>query len=343
VDQRLSELTIRLLVDLGLQVRKRLLSAFEISQDELARVVAREGGDEIFAIDRHVEPVIVEAIEAWPDELKPLRLIAEGLGEDGILHIEAPGAAPRRTVIIDPIDGTRAIMYQKRSAWFVAGVAEHADGREPRLRDIDAALLLELPALKQTLADHYTAVRGQGMEAWRTALDGSAPQRLNVQPSSATTLLHGHAHVANFFPGVKRMAADLLEKIVEATLTAEYDGQALVYDDQYPATAGQMVELIRGADRFTCDLRPLMNRILAHGNPDYRLAHTCHPYDCGAALVAEEAGVVLTNGTGGPFDAPLDVHTPMHWCGYANKEIQRQVEPVILEWLAEQSVVATTR
>ena len=257
--------------------------------------------------------------ETWPEEMKPLRLIAEGIGEDGVLHIGSPGQPPRRTVIIDPIDGTRAIMYQKRSAGFVAGVAEHPDGREPRLKDIDAALLLELPAPKQTLADHYTAVRGEGMRAWRTGLDGSGARRLNVQPSSATTLLHGHAHVANFFPGVKRMAADLLERIVDATLTAEYDDHALVYDDQYPATAGQMVELIRGADRFTCDLRPLMNRILARGNPGYRPAHTCHPYDCGAELVAQEAGVVLTDGLGGEFDSPLDVHTPMHWCVYANE------------------------
>jgi hypothetical protein len=230
-------------------------------------------------------------------------------------------------------------MYQKRPAWFVAGVAKHpADGSEPRLADIGAAVLLELPTPKQGLADHFTAVRGEGMQAWRTALDGSSPRPLSVCPSSAETLLHGHAHAANFFPGVKRMAADLIERIVEATLVAEYDSHALVYDDQYPATAGQMVELIRGADRFTCDLRPLMNVILARDNPGYRPAHTCHPYDCGAALVAEEAGVILTRGDGSPFDGPLDVHTPIDWCGYANTVIRSQVEPVILDWLRSYGV-----
>ncbi len=330
----------RLLVATGMAVRRRVAGLFDTADGDLTRVVAREGGDEIFAIDRHVEPIIVEAIENWPEETKPLRLIAEGVGGDGVLHIGPAARPPRYTVIIDPIDGTRAIMYQKRSAWFVAGVAERSpDGPEPRLKDIRAALLLELPAPKQGLADHFLAVRGEGMQAWRTALDGSSPRPLSARPSSAATLLHGYAHVANFFPGVKRMAADLIERIVEATLTAEYEGHALVYDDQYPATAGQMVELIRGADRFTCDLRPLMNRILARKDPAYRAAHTCHPYDCAGALVAEEAGVILTRGGGSAFDGPLDVHTPIDWCGYANAAIREQVEPVIREWLRKHAVL----
>ena len=101
-----------------------------------------------------------------------------------------------------------------------------------------------------------------------------------------------------------------------------------------------MVELLRGSDRFTADLRPLFDKIAARADTRHTPGHTAHPYDCAGALVAREAGVILTDGYGGVLDAPLDVHTRIHWCGYANAELRTQIEPVIHEWLARHGLPA---
>ena len=42
-------------------------------------------------------------------------------------------------IIVDPIDGTRGLMYQKRSAWILTGVAPNR-GPETNLQDIELAM-----------------------------------------------------------------------------------------------------------------------------------------------------------------------------------------------------------
>jgi fructose-1,6-bisphosphatase/inositol monophosphatase family enzyme len=59
----------------------------------------------------------------------------------------------------------------------------------------------------------------------------------------------------------------------------------------------------------------------------------CHPYDCAGLLVAEEAGVVITDARGQPLDAPLDTTTGVSWVGYANAGLRRRIEPHVLEYL----------
>jgi hypothetical protein len=124
-----------------------------------------------------------------------------------------------------------------------------------------------------------------------------------------------------------------MERIVEATTTAADVGKGMVFDDQYISTGGQFYELITGHDRFNADLRPLFYKI--RGLP----AGLCvHPYDVASVLLAREAGVIITDGLGGELDGPLDVDTPLHWAGYANATLRRQIEPVmlktLLDWLA---------
>ena len=59
----------------------------------------------------------------------------------------------------------------------------------------------------------------------------------------------------------------------------------------------------------------------------------CHPYDCAALLIAEEAGVIITDEHGRPLDAPLDTTTGINWLGSANAELRRQIEPLVQEFL----------
>ena len=60
--------------------------------------------------------------------------------------------------------------------------------------------------------------------------------------------------------------------------------KALIFDDQYISTGGQLAELISGHDRFLADIRPL-----AYGKLGFRTSLVCHPYDICTALIAREA------------------------------------------------------
>ena len=99
-----------------------------------------------------------------------------------------------------------------------------------------------------------------------------------------------------------------------------------------------MVELMLGHDRFCCDLRPLFYQILSHRSPEQIRGLECHPYDVAGALVAQQAGVVITDGFGRPLNPKLDVRTGVHWCGFANQSLARQILPIINSWLNDHEI-----
>jgi fructose-1,6-bisphosphatase/inositol monophosphatase family enzyme len=325
------------LLALGFAIRRRIHKEVLKGSEGLASPVAQEGGDTIFTIDRHVEPVIESHVEEWPAECKPLVLIAEGMGKSGKRVIGGKREAPRYRVIIDPIDGTRGLMYDKRSAWFIAAVVEER-GENTRLRDAFAAALVELPTSKQSWCDAFVATREQPTTGIRMPIAGGSPVPHAGRPSLAENLDNGFGQVSNFFPGTKVLAAELMERIAEQTSGPVKTGQALIFDDQYISSGGQMVELMVGHDRFCCDLRPLFYRILERQTGKVVRGMECHPYDVAGMLVAQNAGVVITDGFGEHLDCPLDVHTGVHWCGYANKTLQDAIQPVILQWLREKGI-----
>lgn len=327
------------LAALGAAVRERLIAARNAGAD-MATAVAHEGGDTIFAIDRHVEPVIEQVIESWPASTRPLLLVAEGMGEDGRRTFTGPaGAPPRWRLIVDPIDGTRNIMYDKRSAWFIAAVAPDR-GESTTVADAIASVMVELPPSKAGFADTFTATSSGPAIARRVDLRGGAATPFAVRPSAAPTLRNGFGQVANFFPGTKVLASELMERIVRATLGEVETGSASVFDDQYITTAGQMIELMVGHDRFCCDLRPLFYRIVSRESAKEVRGLECHPYDVAGLLVAQRAGVIITDGLGKPLRVPMDVETGVHWCGYANAALRDAIEPVIQQWMREKGVEA---
>ena len=332
-----------LLLQLGLAVRQRLIDAHCTPSEQFAQPVCREGGDTIYGIDRYVEPVIHEVINSWPPACKPLLLVAEGMGGDGRTHIGPTQQPPVYRLIVDPIDGTRSLMFDKRSAWFIAAVAEDR-GEATTLRDTFAAALVELPTSKQGWVDAITAERGRGALAQRSRIDNTCAENLMLRPSQALSLRHGFGQVTSFFPGTKVLAAELMERIAASTLGEIQVGEASVFDDQYISTGGQMVELMVGHDRFCCDLRPLFYEILrrdsrAAGSPvSIPEGLVCHPYDAAGALIADEAGVIITDGWGRKLSSPLDVHTPVHWCGYANESLRSAIEPIIHTWLRDRGL-----
>jgi fructose-1,6-bisphosphatase/inositol monophosphatase family enzyme len=327
----------RRLARLGLVVQCRVASmlreAFLAGTNSLSEAVTEEGGDRIYAIDRHVEPLLESEIADWPVEYFPLLLIAEGLGEDGRKRFGDPDQPLRYRVIVDPIDGTRMLMYDKRSAWFLAAVAEDR-GEETSLADTFASVLVELPTTRQNLADVFLATRDEPTRGVRVEVGGE-PASLEsgtefpVRPCEAADLQDGFATVSSFFPGTRRLAAELAERIAEkAGMVAAVPN---LFDDQYISTGGQMVQLMTGRDRCVLDLRPEFNRMLGRSGEDRFIES--HPYDLAGLLALEQAGVVVTDPSGESLEAPLDVSTGVGWCGYANEKIRSIVEPVVLEFL----------
>ena len=72
--------------------------------------------------------------------------IAKPFPDHGILGEEYGAERPDAEFVwvLDPIDGTRCIMHDKRSAWVLAGIAPQK-GEATRLSDIVAASMTELP------------------------------------------------------------------------------------------------------------------------------------------------------------------------------------------------------
>lgn len=318
--------------DLQAALRDAILASRDRSAQTLAAVERATSADTIYAIDALVEPIIEDFCRDW-SRSTPLVLIAEGIeGPDGRECKTFPEGTPEADahirLIIDPIDGTRGLMYDKRPAWSLAAVAPNL-GPHTRLRDCFAAVMTELPTTKMTLADVAWAVKGQPAAAHRLDLRTGAAQPLPLRPSAANDLAHGFAMVSHFFPATKVHAGEMMNHILAHAGHSD-PTLATIFDDQYICTAGQFFNLATGQDRFNADVRPELYRragLAAAGG----LA--CHPYDVAALLIAEQAGVLITNPRGQPLDAPLDTTSPVSWIGYANPTLRTLLEPHVLQFL----------
>ena len=320
------------------QVRDTVLCACEKSALEaLSRVDDDESsGDTLYAIDRISEDAVIDLFAREIASIDPLILIGEGLPEGKVV---LPSGASEDDavwrVIVDPIDGTRELMYQKRSAWVLTGVAPNL-GPKTNLQDIVLALQTEIPTLKQHLSDSLWAYRGSGVQAERYNRLSGERRPIRLSPSTATTTRHGFAMVSRFFPGVREELAAIDEEIVRGALGEVQEGKAHCFEDQYLSTGGQLYELIAGHDRFIADLRPLMEPVL--NRRGLALGICCHPYDICTELIAREAGVIVTDAQGDPLLAPLDLETNVSWAGYANRNIQREIEPLLQRALASRGL-----
>jgi fructose-1,6-bisphosphatase/inositol monophosphatase family enzyme len=322
------------------QIRDDVMAACaRQSTEELSAVSseASEEGDTIFAIDRVSEERLVAMVEREIASVAKVVLIAEGLhGGSTVLPrgTRAEDAAYR--MIVDPIDGTRGLMYQKRSAWILTGLAVNR-GPGTRLSDIDVAVQTELPVVKQSQSDMLWAVRGQGAHAERVDLSTGHRRKLPLGPSRSESVAQGFFSISRFFPGGRDVLAALEDELVLRLAGGKLKpDDAYCFEDQYISTGGQLYELMVGHDRFVADLRPLLIQgQLARGWPR---PFCCHPYDLASALVAEEAGVQVTDTRGQALDCPLDVVSNVGWVGYANHSLRKHIEPVLQSLLRERGL-----
>ena len=325
------------------QIRDAVVSACETAALEDLSVIAHdEEGDTIYAVDRVSELLLIDFFKEYIAAHVPVVLIAEGIaGGELILAAPSSGSEPASAdatfrIIVDPIDGTRGLMYQKRSAWILTGVAPNK-GPATSIQDIELAVQTEIPLVKQHLSDQLWAIRGQGVTAQRYNRLTGESRPLFVRPSKATSIAHGFASISRFFPGVREELAAIDEEVVSGALGPVQKGKTHCFEDQYICTGGQLFELMAGRDRFVADIRPVMEATLAKRGLE--LGICCHPYDICTELIARELGVIVTDEFGRPVDVPLNVDADVSWVGYANEAIRRQIEPLFSSALRRRELI----
>ena len=328
---------LELLTDIGESACDRAQGLLRDRSIEERSAVHRESrSDVIYAIDREVEKTITTVLEERAGEVGGVVLVAEGIGEEEVTVY--PRAAKRNAValrvLMDPIDGTRGLMYDKRSAFFLAGAAPN-QGDGTRLSDVEVAVMVELPTTRSQLSDTLWAIRGQGARGrTRHLADGSTTEFVPA-PSPAKSIRGGFAQISRFFPPGKDVLARIEEELLEQLFPDAQEGEILSFEDQYISTGGQLYEMLKGRDRFIADVRAgLFARPGAH-----RRGHVCHPYDMAALLVGTEGGLIITGRDGRPLDAVMDTALPLDWVGYANQEIFREVAATFTRLLHEHGLL----
>lgn len=321
-----------LLCALGDAVREEVIAARAKHGEALAGVAGQSAADTIYAIDRIGEAMIGRWFaEHWPGD-QPVQVVMEGMEDALCFPAGMPVKKTKWKCLLDPIDGTRGIMYDKRSAWMLAGIAPQK-GEATMLSDIVVAAMTELPTSKQWRADQVSAVRGGGIVAESVnVLDGSR-RRFELRPSQATDFRHGFSWMAKFFPEGRTLTAQIEEELWDELVGLGREASPTIFDDQYICTGGAFYELLAGHDRFVADLRPLVYACL-----DLEFSLTCHPYDVCTALLLQEAGVIYEHPSGEFPDAPLDTTSDIAWVAFANETLAASARPVLQKILLKMLV-----
>lgn len=308
------------LVVLAEAVRDDVLAACRTASiEQLAAWDDSGPGDTAFAVDRVSEARLVALTEELAGALgAALRLVAEGLDPDGTV---VGTGEPAWTLVVDPLDGTRQLAHQKRSAWVLVGAAR---GAGATLADLEVSVAVEVPPIKAGWGDVLSAVRGAGTTGERVDLRDGSRAPLPVRPSTATGIEQGYGGIARYFPGAREELAAIDDAVARRVLGPPRAGKAQAFEDQY-CTGGTLVELAVGHDRWACDLRPLLGT--------ERAGICAHPYDLAGWLVAAEAGVRVVQPDGRPLDAPLDLTSDVAWAAYANDDVRALVEPALQDEL----------
>jgi hypothetical protein len=327
IDPSTSVILRRLLCSLGDAIRDTVVSARATARaDELAEIAAVTAADTIYRVDKISEATIFAWFaQHWPRTM-PVEVVMEGLEEHGPLTFPeaTPVAQTQWKCILDPIDGTRNIMYDKRPAWALGAIAPQL-GPATHLGDIVVAAMTELPTSKQARADQISGVRGcgaSGIVAEGFDLASRTRCAIALRPSRATDLRHSFATLSRFFPEGKALTAQIEEELWDRLHGLGRSASPLVFEDQYATTGGQIYELLAGHDRMVGDIRPLVLPKLG-----FNIALCCHPYDICTSMLLQEAGGVVETPEGRALTVLLDTTSPVAWLGFANAELAALVRP----------------
>jgi hypothetical protein len=281
------------LVGLGRRVRDVVRAELAVpTGGGLGAVVRHEGGDHVFGVDDLADSVITAGLA----ELTPWAGTWAMEGFDRPLPV-GDAAGPWR-FLCDPLDGTRPLLADKRSAWVLIGAGRGAT----TLEELELSVVVEVPTRRARLATVAWADRDGRLVATDDDLVTGSSTPVRLVPRAGAELDHSFVTVVRFAPGHGA--------VIGAWADAHLAGLT-TFDDLVPCTGGQLMGLASGADAAVFDPRP----VLAPGTM------AAHPYDLAGLLVARAAGVVVEALPAGPLDVPLDVTTPVAWSGFANPQL----------------------
>lgn len=304
------------------------------SESDPARVnrpVSQGVADVTYAVDRATE----NELSKWLLEVgaeQNLSLFSEDTGwrhvgpdgRGGVLELEDFDHGGVR-LVIDPVDGTRNLMADLRSAWTVIALCGPGS-IQPRLSEVELGVISELPDSRAARYRMLCARQGCGATLEERALaDDEALDRAPLRCDDDQRVEHGYFSFFRYTPAQRPRLAALEAEFFSRLEQHEGANPRYCYDDQYISNGGQLALLSLGTYRFIADLRA----DLAPGiEAD---CTTSKPYDCaGAILVAREAGCVVHDADGALLDFPLDATTPVSFVGYANTGTAGRLEPHLL-------------
>lgn len=237
-------------------------------------------GDATFAIDDYAEEAIIQFIERE-------RLSIAFYSEDkGLMEF---GASPEAVLIIDPIDGTRPAIAGFETCVVSVAWADYTSN--VTMGDVRYGCIQEIKG-----EDVFWAERGGGAH-WLGPDGASQPLRLLPIEDIASAPLSFEA-VARPFEWQGVALAEILD-------TASLKGGVFLFN----STAFSLTRLLTGQLAACLDAGSRILRDIPRSRPRFLELGRGRPmglftYDiAAAALIAQEAGAVVTDGYGRSFDA----------------------------------------
>jgi myo-inositol-1(or 4)-monophosphatase len=268
---------VRLIRELALALREHVLPHVG-SHAARAHAGDAEGGDVTFAIDAHAEELLQSFLaERAPD--------VAFYSEDAGLVVPS-GAAPKHVLVVDPVDGTRPALAGLESCCVSVAAAPY--GNDVTMGDVTAGCCVEIPSGRVFLAE-----RGGGLAE-------GGPPRL-----SANERLDRMFWTFGYRGRPARPLTEVLADLIDASSVggASFDLGSACFDtmcvvdgrlDAYVEPGPLLVEEVPG-----------MREEFEHVGGGAVLNNS--PYDlAAAALIASEAGAVVTDAAGRSFgERPL--------------------------------------
>jgi myo-inositol-1(or 4)-monophosphatase len=232
------------------------------------------GGDITFAIDAHAEELLSSFLaEQAPD--------VAFYSEDAGLVVPS-GRTPRHVLVVDPVDGTRPALAGLESCCVSIAAAPYGEGVS--MGDVTVACVVEIPSGRVFLAE-----RGGGL------IEGGPPRL------SANERVDRMFWTFGFRGRPARPLTEVLGDLIDASSVggASFDLGSACFDtmcvvdgrlDAYVEPGPLLVDRVPG---MRAEFERVGNGAVLNNSP-YDLA--------AAALIASEAGAIVTDAAGEPFD-----------------------------------------
>lgn len=260
--------------ELALAVRERVLPMVGSHAARAHEPETAIGGDVTFAIDAHAEDLLASFLaERAPD--------VAFYSEDAGLVVPS-GGTPQWVLVVDPVDGTRPALAGLESCCVSVAAAPYGEG--VAMRDVTVGCVVEIPSGRVFLAE-----RGAGL------VEGGPPRL------SANERLDRMFWTYGFRGRPARALTEVLAELIDESSVggATFDLGSACFDtmcvvdgrlDAYIEPGPLLVERVPG-------MREEFERVgggAVLNNSPYDLA--------AAALIAEEAGAIVTDAAGERFD-----------------------------------------